>query len=105
MRRDLAIETLLDTTDRMLRLGKESCGGIAGAIYLFLCSAYEAHLSPDAICRLLGTDDDCILNRADLEDVDEELALEAYSAFDGLLREQFSGRVTPSSPASSTQAL
>ena len=64
VRQEMAIESLLDTKSRSLRLGRECCAGIAGAIYLFLCNAYVASLSSDAICQLLGIDVDCILNRA-----------------------------------------
>lgn len=83
------MESLLTTTAEALSLGAEGCGGLQGSVYLFLCGAYEAGLSPVAVCHLFGLDDDCVLSRAGLSDQEEDLALEAYAAFDGILSEHF----------------
>jgi hypothetical protein len=94
MRSDPFVETLLNDTAETLRLAHRQCDGIRGAVYLFLCRAYEARLSSEAVMYLLGVAGDCVLNRACLEPSDEDEALEAYASYDEMLREQYAGGAT-----------
>ena len=89
MRRDVALESLLDSTAMELMTADNAPEGIAEIIYSFLCRAYESHLTPEIICKLLGVDEDCVFNRARLSPADEDVALAAYAAFDGTLQKRY----------------
>jgi len=91
MRSDPFVEILLSDTAKALRLANRQCDGIRGAVYLFLCRAYEARLSSEVVCDLLGTAGDCVLNRACLAQTDEDEVLEAYATYDAMLRELYCG--------------
>src|SRR5690606_13666276 len=84
------IESLLRDTAASLRLARQRPDGIREVVYVYLCRAYEARLAAQEVCNLLGTDGDCVLNRANLEDHEEEAVLDAYGAYDALLRELYS---------------
>jgi len=90
MRRDPIIESLLSDTAGALRIADNRCDAIRAAVYLFLCRAYEARLSSDVICDLLGVAGDCVLNRACLDVRGEETVLDAYAVYDEILQQRYS---------------
>ena len=99
MRSDPIIESLLHDTAGALRIANNSGNAIRAAIYLFLCRAYEARLTSDIVCDLLGVAGDCVLNRACLDECGEEAALEAYAVYDDILRERYSAELhSPATP-------
>jgi hypothetical protein len=104
MRSDPIIESLLHDTAGALRIANHRCDGIRVAVYLFLCRAYEARLSSEVVCDLLGVAGDCVLNRACLDECGEEAVLDAFAIYDAVLRERYAGELTLSPLASSPRA-
>jgi hypothetical protein len=95
MRSDPTIESLIHDTAGALQIANNRCDVIRAAVYLFLCRAYEARLSSDSVCDLLGVAGDCVLNRACMDERGEETALEAYAVYDELVQQRYSARPYP----------
>ena len=89
MRSDPFLESLLHDTAGALRLAQHRRDGISGVVYLFLCRAYEARLSEEVVCSLLGIAGDCVLNRACLDVQGEEAVLDAFAEYDHLVQELY----------------
>lgn len=99
MRSDPFVESLLHDTAGALRLAQQRPDGISAVVYLFLCRAYEARLSSEAVCNLLGIAGDCVLNRACLDERGEEDVLDAFGKFDRLVQELYDAQFAAAAAA------
>ncbi len=62
---------------------------IKSCIFLFLNRAYEAHLDPDEIVNMLGTEKPNIMDLAEYKGADEEAVLSSYELLDPTISQTY----------------
>ena len=68
---------------------------LRAVLFLYLNRAYEAHLNPDLIAALIGSSQDCILDRAGLTGDEEEAVLDAYETLAPIIEAMYGDAERP----------